>query len=189
VFEHVTILLAFVYALAVTHLLSTATDAIVARDRVKASGLLVMWMFIAGINVVINWIGFWSLSAIKHWTIVQVVLQLMIAFTQYFTCSLVSMKVPEDGAVDMRAFYERQRGPILASFAALCGVAMIWNYAERDIPGLAPGIWLAENAFCLGILVLLAVAALAKPRWAQYSAAALIAAASVIDLGIFAMAP
>ena len=39
-FEHVAILLSFVYALALTHLLSSATGLIIARDRAGVSRML-----------------------------------------------------------------------------------------------------------------------------------------------------
>jgi len=41
-FEHVTALFSFVYALALTHLLARIAELIVARDRVKFSGLLAL---------------------------------------------------------------------------------------------------------------------------------------------------
>ena len=44
VFEHVTALLSFVYALALTHLLARIAELIVARDRVRFSGLLALGM-------------------------------------------------------------------------------------------------------------------------------------------------
>jgi len=43
-FEHVTALFSFVYALALTHLLARIAELIVARDRVKFSGLLALGM-------------------------------------------------------------------------------------------------------------------------------------------------
>jgi len=43
-FEHVTTLLSFVYALALTHLLARIAELIVARERVKFSGLLAVGM-------------------------------------------------------------------------------------------------------------------------------------------------
>lgn len=44
VFEHVTTLFSFVYALALTHLLARIAELIVARDRVRFSGLLALGM-------------------------------------------------------------------------------------------------------------------------------------------------
>ncbi|HLW34385.1 MAG TPA: hypothetical protein VKS98_01885 [Chthoniobacterales bacterium] len=53
-FEHVTALLSFVYALALTHLLARIAELIVARDRVKSSGLLVLGMVNAILLVFVN---------------------------------------------------------------------------------------------------------------------------------------
>jgi hypothetical protein len=43
--EHTAALLSFVYALALTHPLSSVTDLVLARERVRFSGLQAMWEF------------------------------------------------------------------------------------------------------------------------------------------------
>ena len=52
VFEHVTILLSFVYAVALTHLLSSATELLIAGKRVRFSGLYAVWV----LNVLQPWL-------------------------------------------------------------------------------------------------------------------------------------
>jgi len=64
VFEHVTALFSFVYALALTHLLARVAELIVARDRVKFSGLLALGMINAILVVFANWLSLWDLHAI-----------------------------------------------------------------------------------------------------------------------------
>jgi hypothetical protein len=59
-FEHVTILLSFVYAIAMTHLLSSATELVLARDRVRFSGLYVLWMLNALLILLVNWMAIWG---------------------------------------------------------------------------------------------------------------------------------
>src|SRR5207302_7729484 len=54
-FEHVTALLSFVYALALTHLLARVAELIVACERVKFSGLLALGMVNAVLLVFVNW--------------------------------------------------------------------------------------------------------------------------------------
>jgi hypothetical protein len=61
-FEHVTLLLSFIYAIAITHLLGSATELILARDRVRLSGLLIAWMVCALLLLVTNWLGAASLA-------------------------------------------------------------------------------------------------------------------------------
>lgn len=62
-FEHVTALLSFVYALALTHLLARIAELIVARDRVKFSGLLTLGMVNAILLVFANWLSLWDLRS------------------------------------------------------------------------------------------------------------------------------
>src|SRR3954449_7585664 len=59
-FEHVTALFSFVYALALTHLLARVAELIVARDRVKFSGLLALGMANAVLLVFSNWLSIWD---------------------------------------------------------------------------------------------------------------------------------
>ena len=59
-FEHVTALFSFVYALALTHLLARIAELIVARDRVKFSGLLALGMINAILVVFANWLSLWD---------------------------------------------------------------------------------------------------------------------------------
>ena len=56
-FEHVTALWSFVYALALTHLLARIAEFIVARDRVRFSGLLALGMDNAILLVFADWLS------------------------------------------------------------------------------------------------------------------------------------
>ncbi|MBS0359731.1 MAG: hypothetical protein JSR98_00005, partial [Proteobacteria bacterium] len=144
-FEHITVLLSFIYAIAITHLLSTTTELILARDRVRVSWLLLGWMAVALVLPVENWLSFAPLQTLKHWTLNEALLQFGTAFVQYFTCSLVSMRVEKEGVVDMPAFFARQRPVILGAVLALGLAAMIGDYLDRNISGLAPGAWIGEE--------------------------------------------
>ena len=95
-FEHVTILLSFVFAIALTHLLSSTTELVTGRARVRFSGLLTLWMANALVGLLVNWLGLWGLTALKNWTVGDVLLQFVPAVLQYYTCSLVSIR-PEPG--------------------------------------------------------------------------------------------
>jgi hypothetical protein len=118
-FDQITILLSFVFALALAHLLSSATDLIQGRDRLKFSGLLILWMLNALIGLTVNWLSIWQLHIVKQWTVTDVLLQLTPAVLQYFTCSLVSMRNEAGTPLDMRKFYARERAGL---HKRLCGV-------------------------------------------------------------------
>lgn len=171
-FEHVTVLLSFVYAIALTHLLSSATELIWSRDRVRFSGLFAIWMIVAAFILVSNWLSFGGLSGMKHWSMTEVMIQFVCAVVQYFTCSLISIRPKEDGMIDLPAFFERQR-PTLAIAYILLGIgAMIINYRDSSVAaGLTADSWIAENGEIVVMIALVAVAGWARPRWLQWAAA------------------
>ena len=127
-FEQITILLSFVFAIALTHLLSSTTGLILARDRVRFSGLLALWMLNALIGLVVNWLSIWQLHIVKQWTVADVLLQFAPALLQYFACSLVSIGAETSAAIDMPAFYARQRPAFTGAFAAMMVVNLLQNY-------------------------------------------------------------
>jgi hypothetical protein len=187
-FEHVTILLSFVFAIALTHLLTSSTELVWARDRVRFSGLHAVWMINAGLGIVVNWLAFGDLRIIQHWNIAEVLLQFAGAVIQYYTCSLLSLRPRDDGVIDMPAFYERQRPAIFTAFAGLMICSMTQNYWDRDhTQGLTPTSWIGENAVVLAMLVLIGIAGWVKPRWLQWVAALGMLGLTVYFLSTYAV--
>jgi len=171
-FQHITVLLSFVFAIALTHLLSSASKLILARDRVRFSGLHALWMLNALMVLLINWISIWLLETVKHWSVGEIMVQLGWAIPQYFTCSLISMPVGNEEVIDMRAFYERQRPVIFSAFAAMYAMSMVANFADRNnLEGWKPGDWIGAELLVLPMLIAALVAGWAKPRWLQWTAA------------------
>src|SRR5437762_3480445 len=109
VFEHVTALFSFVYALALTHLLARIAELIAARARVKFSGLLALGMVNAVILVFANWLSLWDLRSITSWDLVSIVIQFFFAIVIFIICALVGPKAPDEGTVDLEDFFWRQR--------------------------------------------------------------------------------
>jgi hypothetical protein len=187
-FEHVTILLSFVFAIALTHLLSTATELVLARDRVRFSGLHALWMANALVSLLVNWLSFWGLIVIKHWAVPEVVLQFAAAIVQYFTCSTLSIRVRDDETINVPRLFEKQRPVIFASFAALMIVSMIQNYWDRNnTAGLSPTAWVDENLDVLPMLVAVLIAGWARPRWLQWAAGLAMLAFQATFLSIYAI--
>src|SRR5919206_2353348 len=102
-FQHVTVLVSFIFAIALTHVFSSASQLILARERVRFSWLLSVSMLNAAAGVIINWLGLWSLQNLKSWSLNEVLLQLGWVIPNYFSCSLVAMPVGENGLLDMPA--------------------------------------------------------------------------------------
>ena len=171
-FQHITVLFSFVFAIALTHVLSCVSKLILARDRVRFSGLHTLWMLNALMLLLINWVSLWLLEAIKHWSVGEIMVQLGWAIPQYFTCSLISMPVGNEEVIDMRAFYERQRPVLFSAFAVTYAMSMAANFADRnDLEGWWPGDWIGANLLVLPMLIAAPVAGWVKPRWLQWTAA------------------
>src|ERR1700730_5300534 len=120
-FEHVTALFSFVYALALTHLLARIAELVVARERVKFSGLLALGMFNAILLVFANWLTLWDLHVIKIWSLPSITIQFLFAVNVFLICVLVGPKAHDDGPIDLEDFFWRQRPYFYAALLA-CAV-------------------------------------------------------------------
>lgn len=101
-FEHVTALFSFVYALALTHLLARIAELVVARERVRFSGLLALGMVNAVILVFCNWLSLWDLHVIKAWDLGSITIQFLFAVNVFLICVLVGPKAHDDGPLIWR---------------------------------------------------------------------------------------
>ena len=168
-FQHVTVLVSFIFAIALTHVFSSASQLLLARDRVRFSALLAVSMVNAALGVIINWLGLWQLENIKHWSLGEVVLQLGWVVPNYFSCSLVAMPVNESGLLDMSAFFERQRRLIFSATLALSVMGGLETYLDRNsFEGWKPNDWIAAELVGLSLAVFAVLAGWAKPRWLQW---------------------
>lgn len=167
-FQHVTVLVSFIFAIALTHVFSSASQLLLARDRVRFSALLTVSMVNAALGVIINWLGLWELQNIKHWSLGEVLLQLGWVIPNYFSCSLVAMPVSETGPLDMSGFFERQRRVIFSATLALS--VMGWaTYVDRNnFQGWKPNDWTGAELLGLVLAVCAVLAGWAKPRWLQW---------------------
>lgn len=169
-FEHVTILLSFVYALAVGHLLSSATELMWARDRVRVSGIQCLWMFNALLMLFENWLGMWALSTRTQWDVAEVAIYFVAALVQYFTCSLLSLRPDDDGPIDMPAFFDRQRPLIFTAFFILALINMFENWWDRATFPHADDWLYADISIAAVLPVAYAIARFARPMWLQWIA-------------------
>src|SRR5437588_11496538 len=100
-FQHVSVLVSFIFAIALTHVFSRASQLLLARDRVRFSALLTVSMVNAALGVILNWLGLWELQNIKHWWLAEVLLQLGLVIPNYFTCSVVAMPYCDTDVFDL----------------------------------------------------------------------------------------
>jgi hypothetical protein len=168
-FQHVTVLVSFIFAIALTHVFSSASQLILARERVRFSWLLTVSMLNATAGVLINWIGLWDLRNLQRWSPAEVLLQLGWVIPNYFSCSLVAMPCSESGPLDMPAFFERQRRVIFSATLALSVMAAVATYMDRNnFEGWQPNEWISAEVAGLPLGVFAVLAGWGKPRWLQW---------------------
>jgi hypothetical protein len=167
-FDHVVLLLSFVYALALTHLLSRVGAIIAERDRVNWAGSGLMWLAMANgaLNLVVNWIALLWYRNQTDWTLLDVVTQLSMAIVLYFWCYLTVPDVRDEGTVELAAHFWKQRRALYAVALAVCAVAFVDNLEYLKTPSASTV--LLSNAIDLALVVPVLAAFLTPARWVQW---------------------
>jgi hypothetical protein len=164
-FNLVLSLLSVIYALALTHVLSRAVALVVARDRVRFSGLLALAMANAVLFVYMNWLSLWDLREAKAWDLYMISIQVIFAVSLYAISTFAAPSVG-DQPVDMEAYYWRQRLPFYWACLASELISLPANLAYLQTPNAH--LFLKEN---IAVLPMFAptILALAVPKpWAQW---------------------
>jgi hypothetical protein len=168
-FQHVSVLVSFIFAIALTHVFSSASQLLLGRDRVRFSALLAVSMINAALGIIINRLGLWELQNLKHWSLGEVLLQLGWVVPNYFSCSLVAMPISESGPLDMSAFFERQRRIIFSATVTLSVMGGLATYLDRNnFEGWKPNDWIGAEVVGLSLAIFAIFAGWAKPRWLQW---------------------
>jgi hypothetical protein len=174
-FDHVILLLSFVYALALTHLLSRIGALLVARERVRFSGLLAVGMANAILLVFANWLSLWDIRGLHGWDLFSITVQFLFAVALFFVCAVAAPAVEDDGSVDMEGFYWRNRRLFYSIVMVVVVLALIVNVTLLRTPN--PALFFEENAATLPMIVVAGLPLATSARWAQWTA----------GLGLFAM--
>lgn len=186
-FEHVTILLSIIFALAMTHILASATELVWERRKVRFYGLHAVWMLNALLGLLIYWLAIWGLTKVKGLTGFEIVFQFLPAIVQYFACSLLSMRREGEDIMDMKAFYERQRPAIFTAFALMMITSAIQTYVDRNnVAGTGPLDRFGADIPILLMLAATLIAGWAKPLWLQWMACLFILALEALFLATYA---
>jgi hypothetical protein len=188
VFDHITILLSIIFALAMTHILASATELVWERRNVRFSGLHALWMINALLGLLAYWLSIWDLTTVKRWTGIEIALQFFPAIIQYFACSLLSLRRDGDKTMDMKAFYEKQRPAIFTAFSLMVIISMIENFVERNnFAGRGPSDWIGVEFPMLSMLAATLIAGWAKPIWLQWIAGLFMFGLEALFLATYAV--
>jgi hypothetical protein len=173
-FAHFTLLLSFVFALALAHVLSSATDLVRERNRVHFSWTHGLWMATAVIALFGNWMALWNHRNLKL-DIASSAIQFLFTIVQYFTCSIVSPRVPERGRIDLWRYHESHKRQYLTAFLILglfavgLNVYFWWRLGARE-----PVHFLFSQLNVVPIVLCVVIAMFAKPVWLQFGCAAAV---------------
>jgi hypothetical protein len=167
-FDHVTILLSFVFALALTHLLSRVASLLLARERVRFSWLLSIAILNAVGLVYSNWLALWDMSVIKEWDLASITIMFAFSVVIYFVCAAAAPEPEVEGTIDMEMFYWRNHRLFYALIVLCMVLALAANVSFLKTPN--PALFFEENAATLPFFVPCALALTVKAPWAQWAA-------------------
>jgi hypothetical protein len=171
-YDFILILFSFVYAAAVTHVLSTAGEIIIASKRIRLSWFNAGWMLAALLFTCAWWIGLWDLHTVKTWDIGSIALYFSVAAGIYMQARLVSPRIPERGEIDLQEFHAEEGRKYLIAYAILSWATV----AVNAVLGHAYGItqWPAQNVVIVPMALATSVAAIfIKRPWVQSFALAI----------------
>jgi hypothetical protein len=176
-FDHVTVLLSFVYALALTHLLSRAAAIYVARARVRFSWLTALMAVNGILNVLNNWLALWSLRSASSWDIASIACQFVFAIAVFFQCALAIPEAAPEGPIDLEAYFWREYRAFYS--VALAGVLIIMAGNFTFLKTADPAAFWTWQIVCLVDALPIVLALCVRTRWMQYGAAITSALLSV----------
>lgn len=168
-FEHVSLLLSFVYALALTHLLSRIGVLLTVRKRTKFSGLLALMMFNCILLVFFNWLALWDLRTLRAWDISTITVQFAQGIVLFGLCSLAAPEVTDEGTeIDLEGFYWEQRPLFYSLFIVGVTLALLANTAFLKTANAA--LFLKQNSLVIFMMLPGVLALFVRARWAQWAA-------------------
>jgi hypothetical protein len=167
-FEHVSALFSFVYALALTHLLARIAELVVARERIKFSGLLALGMINAVVLVFSNWLSIWDLHTITSWDLASIVVQFLFAICVFLICVLVGPKTHDEGEIDLEDFFWRQRPYFYGAVVALVFLSLFANLDYLKTANAA--LFVKQNLTNLPMFIPTVVGLVSRKRWIQWAA-------------------
>ena len=165
-YEFILLFFSFVYAAAITHILSVAGEIIIASKRVRFSWVSAGWMTAALLFACAWWIGLWDLHTVDAWSVGSIAFYFSVAAGIYLNARLVSPRIPERGEIDLRAFHLDEGRKYLTAYTVLSVVTIITNAGLGQ--GGSAAQWPAQNMVIVPMTVATGLAALfIRQSWVQ----------------------
>ena len=140
-YDFILILFSFVYAAAITHVLSTAGEIIIASKRIRLSWFNAGWMLASLLFTCAWWIGLWDLHAVTSWSVGSIAFYFSMAAGIYLQARLVSPRIPDQGEIDLPQFHLEEGRKYLVAYTILSLVTALANAMLGQIGSQ----WPAQN--------------------------------------------
>jgi hypothetical protein len=168
-YEFILVLFSFVYAAAITHILSVAGEIIIASKRVRFSWFNAGWMCAALLFACAWWIGLWDLHTVDAWSVGSIAFYFSVASGIYLNARLVSPHIPEKGEIDLPAFHADEGRKYLTAYTVLSVVTIITNAGLGQGGGAVQ--WPAQNMVIIPMTLATGLGAIfIRQPWIQAAA-------------------
>jgi hypothetical protein len=171
-FEFIIIFFAFVYSLALAHLLFAWTRMIRHRRQITFSWPHLLWMLVAMFLLAFDWLSTWDYRTFDKLSLVEISSGFLFAMLNYFFCALVSPDFEGGETYDLERFHSTEGRTYILVFVATVTIAIVENFLAGEKLGITKqGV---ENALVLFQLPLSLLPLFVRRAWVQIGAPAVI---------------
>ena len=171
-FEFIIIFFAFVYSLALAHLLFAWTRMIRHRRQITFSWPHLLWMLVAMFLLAVDWLSTWDYRTFDKLSLVEISSGFLFAILNYFFCALVSPDFEGGETYDLERFHSTEGRTYILVFVATVTIAIVENFLAGEKLGITKqGV---ENALVLFQLPLSLLPLFVRRAWVQIGAPAVI---------------
>jgi hypothetical protein len=171
-FEFIIIFFAFVYSLALAHLLFAWTRMIRHRRQITFSWPHLLWMLVAMFLLAVDWLSTWDYQTFDKLSLVEISSGFLFVMLNYFFCALVSPDFEGGETYDLVRFHSGEGPTYILVFVVTVTIAIVENFLAGEKLGITKqGV---ENALVLFQLPLSLLPLFVKRPWVQIVAPAVI---------------
>ena len=171
-FEFIIIFFAFVYSLALAHLLFAWTRMIRHRRQITFSWPHLLWMLVAMFLLAVDWLSTWDYRRFDKVSLVEISSAFLFVVLNYFFCALVSPDFEGGETYDLERFHRAEGRTYILVFVATVTIAIVENFFAGEKLGITKqGV---ENALVLFQLPLSLLPLFVRRAWVQIGAPAVI---------------
>jgi hypothetical protein len=171
-FEFIIIFFAFVYSLALAHLLFAWTRMIRHRRQITFSWPHLLWMLVAMFLLAVDWLSTWDYRTFDKLSLIEISSGFLFAILNYFFCALVSPDFEGGETYDLERFHSTEGRTYILVFVATVTIAIVENFFAGEKLGITKqGV---ENALVLFQLPLSLLPLFVRRAWVQIGAPAVI---------------